>query len=74
MKSMDGYNDCIAGVSTRFGQPPILIYDRAKIISSLESDGMTYEEAEEWFDYNIIGSWVGDDTPAFIEPYDIDEM
>ena len=26
-----------------------------------------YEEAEEFFEYNIIGSYVGDKTPAFIE-------
>ena len=70
MLTMDGYDDCIAGVCTRYGQPQILIYDRAKVISSLESDGMTNEEAEEWFNFNIIGAWVGDDTPAFIEPYD----
>jgi len=73
MKSMDGYDNCIAGVCTRFGQLPILIYDRSKVISSLESDGMAYREAEEYFDFNIIGGWVGDDTPAFIEPYDKDQ-
>ena len=67
MLTMDGYDDCIAGVCTRYGQPPILIYDRAKVISSLESDGMTTEEAEEYFDFNIIGAWVGDDTPCFME-------
>ena len=70
MMKMDGYDDCIAGVSTRCGQPPILIYDRARVISRLESDGMTNEEAEEYFNFNQIGAWVGDDTPAFLEPYD----
>tara|TARA_B100000749_G_scaffold34003_1_gene23542 strand:+ start:834 stop:1067 length:234 start_codon:yes stop_codon:yes gene_type:complete len=72
MQAMDGYDDCIAGVCTRYGQPPILIYDRSKVISGLESEGMTNEEAEEYFDFNQIGAWVGDDTPAFIEPYDKD--
>lgn len=73
MKSMIGYDDCIDGICTRYGQPPILIYDRSKIISKLESDGMNYQEAEEYFEYNIIGGWLGDDTPAFIEPYDIED-
>jgi hypothetical protein len=27
---------------------------------------MSDEEAVEWFDFNIIGAWVGDGTPCFI--------
>ena len=74
MQAMDGYNNCIAGVCTRYGQPTILCYDRSKVISSLESDGMTNEAAEEYFNFNMLGAWVGEDTPAFIEPYDEDEI
>ena len=70
MLKMDGYDDCIAGVCTRMGQPPILLYDREKVIASLESDGMSQDEAEEYFQFNMIDAWVGEDTPAFIEPYD----
>ena len=73
MLKMDGFNDCIAGVCTRYGQSPILIYDREKVIASLESDGLSHEEAEEHFGFNIIGAWVGEDTPAFLEPYDEDK-
>ena len=70
MLKMDGYDNCIVGVITRYGQTPILAYDRSKVISSLESDGMSNEEAEEYFNFNQIGAWGGDDTPAFLEPYD----
>ena len=28
---MDGYDDCIAGIVTRFGQDPIVCYDREKV-------------------------------------------
>jgi len=70
MKRMDGYDDCIAGLGTRYGQPSILIYDMARVLKKLESDGMTREEAVEYFHYNMIGAWVGDDTPAFLEPFD----
>ena len=69
MLKMDGYDNCIVGVITRYGQTPILAYDRSKVISSLESDGMSNEEAEEYFQFNQIGAWVGDETPAFLPPY-----
>ena len=32
----------------------------------MERDEMTYEEAYEFFSYNIIGAWVGEYTPVFI--------
>ena len=35
---MDGYDDCIAGVVERFGQNPIVCYDKEKVIQRLESD------------------------------------
>ena len=43
------------------------IYD---LVISLEilmqRDGMTYDEAEEFFEYNVIGSYVGDRMPVFL--------
>jgi hypothetical protein len=63
---MDGYDDCIVGVVTRMGQDPIICYDTTKIISSLVSQGMTEEEAEEYFHFNQLGAWVGDHTPCFL--------
>lgn len=64
---MDGYDDCIVGIVERFGQAPIICYDKFKILESLVKDGMTEEEAEEFFYFNQIGAWVGDRTPCFIE-------
>ncbi len=29
-------------------------------------DGMTYEEAGEYIDFNIVGSWIGDTTPIIV--------
>jgi len=63
---MDGYDDCIVGIVERFGQPEIVCYDKEKVLLKLEADGMTREEAEEWFYFNQIGAWVGDQTPCFI--------
>ena len=32
----------------------------------LIDDGMSIEEAEEFFEYNQLGAWVGETTPVFI--------
>lgn len=66
MLMMDGYDDCIVGVVERFGQPPLVCYDRDKVIESHMKDGMSYEEAEEFFEFNQIGAWLGEGTPCFI--------
>lgn len=62
----DGFDEALIGVVTRFGIEPVAAYDREKIIEILMRD-MTRDEAEEFFSYNIIGGWVGERTPAFIE-------
>ena len=28
---------------------------------------MSHEEAVEYFEFNIVGAWIGDDTPCFID-------
>ena len=62
---MDGFDDCIEGIVERFGQNPIVCYNKQKVLSVLEEE-MTSEEAYEWFEFNQIGAWVGDSTPCFI--------
>lgn len=29
-------------------------------------DGMTYEDAQEYYDFNVVGAWVGEATPCFV--------
>ena len=71
---MDGFDDCISGVCRRSGQEDIVAYDYDKVIERNMGDGMTRDEAVEYFEFNQIGSWVGDGTPCFIEAVDdIDE-
>ena len=65
---VDGYDDCIVGVCHRFGQKTIIIYDTKMILRKLiNNDGMTIDEALEYFEYNILGAWHGDSTPCFLE-------
>ena len=44
-----------------------LVYDIGKVIAILqERDGMTYEDAVEFYDFNIAGAYLGKGTPVFI--------
>jgi len=39
-----------------------------KVIEILmREDGMDYDEAVEYYQYNILGSWVGEHTPVYLE-------
>lgn len=64
------FDDALLGISRRCGKPPHAVYSREKCIQILEEDGLTREEAEEHFDFNIGGAWMGEGTPAFLESYE----
>ena len=60
------FDKAIIGMVQRIGLDAIC-YDRDKVIEILmEEEGMSFEDAIEHFEYNIIGSWVGDSTPLFL--------
>lgn len=62
----DGFEGALLGYVEGFGQVPVALYDQEKCVEILQTrDGMTKEEAQEYFDFNIAGSYVGDKTPAF---------
>lgn len=45
------------------------IYNLGTCIQILEQrDGMSYDEAEEFIEYNVIGAFVGDRMPVFLVP------
>tara|TARA_Y100000034_G_C6514449_1_gene221157 strand:+ start:78 stop:413 length:336 start_codon:yes stop_codon:yes gene_type:complete len=62
----DGFGEALIGYVTRCGQQPTALYNRSKCIWILmERDGMSQEEAEEHFEYNVAGSYMGEFTPFF---------
>ena len=74
----DGFDDAIIG--TAYGmtvsddQGPVLVYDIQKCIDIL-MDGsvdMTREEAIEYFDFNVLGAFMGPQTPIFMNSGDLD--
>jgi hypothetical protein len=63
----DGFDKAIIGVSTSFNKKSVA-YDTNKCIKILMTrDNMTQLEAIEYFEYNVIGSYMGEYTPSFIE-------
>ena len=69
------YNQAIIGLAEFWGptksggsQRVIAVaYDTDKILKALQKDGMSLEEAEEWFDFNTAGAYVGEHTPVFVK-------
>ena len=62
----DGLDEAIIGVVARVGQPTIVVYERTLCLEILSQDTDTYEQAEEHFEFNVRGAWVGPWTPAFL--------
>ena len=61
------FDSCIIGVVQRNNQEPSLCYAYEKVIYALKSiGGISDEEAEEHFSFNIIGAYVGETTPCFL--------
>jgi len=77
MLKADGFDEAVIGIGVRCGQKDLIVYDSAKCIKILmDRDGMDFEEASEFFSFNTVGAWVGDETPIFVEKMtmkDIDE-
>ena len=72
MLKMDGLDDAIVGMSDVWvGNTTVerLVYDGEKIIACLMAQGMTEEEAYEFADFNITGSYMGPQTPVIVWPY-----
>jgi len=65
---LDGYDHCVVGVGSVFPHTDlVLIYSVAKIIEELMSgSGMDYEEAQEFYDFNIAGAYMGEGTPILM--------
>lgn len=63
--SEEEFDEAIIGVSERIGDEPVVAYDTTKIVDIL-SRSMTVDEAYEYFEFNILGSYVGKKTPVFI--------
>lgn len=69
----DRFNDALIGTAERAGMRDVAAYDAEKCIQILiDRDGMSAQEAHEFFYFNVLGSWVGKKTPVFVWVGDFD--
>ena len=64
---LDGFNDAIVGITEEFGGIKRLLYSKYKILEILQENLMTQSEAEEYYDFNIVGLYAGDQNPIFLD-------
>jgi hypothetical protein len=62
---LDNFDDCIIGISEQFGEGNRIVYSKDMIIKKL-SEEMSEEEALEYYDYNILGGYFGEQNPIFL--------
>jgi len=67
MLKANGLDDAIVGEVSSFGRDATILYSVKKIIDILvERDGMSPDEALEFYDFNIAGAYLGDGMPTFL--------
>lgn len=63
----DGYDEALIGYIEGAGTCTVAVYDKWKVIEiMINRDGMTEEDALDHFYYNVVGSYVGENTPVFL--------
>ena len=65
--TLDGFDEAIIGIAERISMNPIVAYSVQKIIYILVKEhNLEFKDAEEYFEYNILGAFMGVNTPIFI--------
>lgn len=63
----DGFEAALVGFTANYHHPHVAIYDARRCIAILvKRDGMTEDEAEEFFSLNTLGAYVGENGPLFV--------
>lgn len=64
---LDGLESAIIGIVEEFGNGPRILYSKSKIIEILmERDEMDEIEAIEFYEFNILGLYAGEQNPVFL--------
>ena len=70
---LDGLDNAIIGIGYSKDLEPRLIYSITNIISILmDRDKMTFLEAQEIYDYNIVDGYFGNHGPIFLDSHNED--
>jgi hypothetical protein len=64
---LTGFDEAIIGLVEEFGNGPRILYSRDKILDILQTkDGMTFDESLEFYDFNILGMFAGEQNPVIL--------
>jgi len=66
MLIIDDCDEAILGVVERCSSPRVVCYSYEKLLEVFIKQGMTLEEASEWISFNILGAWLGEETPYIL--------
>ena len=64
----DDLEEAFMGLGWQFSKL-VAVYDIEKVLMKFERDGMTAEQAIEYFEYNVQGAYVGEETPIFLRKF-----
>lgn len=59
----DGFDDAFIGYDLAKSRA---VYDSDKCVQLLVAGGMSSDDAVEFFDFNVLGAYVGEKTPLFV--------
>jgi len=68
----DGFEGAFLGFGTSF-TTDVAVYDYGRCIEILEAD-MLREDAEEYFEFNVRGAYVGVGTPVFMTMGNLEDV
>jgi hypothetical protein len=70
----NGFDEAIIGLGRQFNSE-VVVYDEDKCLQILmDRDGMDYEEAQEFFEFNVVGAYVGKHTPIYVRIGKLDDL
>ena len=74
MKLPKEFDGAIIGIGSRCGFEDVYVYDAVCVVNTfMANDDMSEEDAWEHFNYNVLGSYVGETTPIFVRDLEEDE-
>lgn len=68
LEPREDFDPCVVGLVRQFNTT-FLLYSTQRILEMFMQQGMTYEEATEYFEFNTVGAWMGPRTPLFLQDH-----
>ncbi len=68
MDPAEDFDRAIVGVAERIGMDSVVVYDKELILKMLCKE-MPSSQAVEYFEFKVLGSYVGEKNPSFLDVY-----